>query len=245
MDSQEFVLSPQVTLFNRIRCHIHLFHLAFGMPAPFSTFPDPDLSPLAERLHSRCEEHALHALRQAPAALVEGLPARLLHQALTSVQADEGSLWLAQDDPAVLVPIWNNGPDAARFVGSFRLPAAQGITGSVFTSGLAACESEVCFHQRQNRDLDRSLEVLTWAMLAVPLKFAGSVRGVITAVRLIRLRDLPHLTRVPESTGDFPPEFIPPAGFSVADLAAMETAAAAVGRLIQHRLTAWVLGTEE
>ncbi|SKB01073.1 GAF domain-containing protein [Prosthecobacter debontii] len=215
------------------------------MPAPYSTFPDPDLSPLAERLDSRCEEHALHALRLAPAALVEGLPARLLHQALAGVQADEGSVWLAQETPAVLVPVWNNGPDAARFVGSFRLPSTQGITGSVFTSGLAACESEVCFRQRQNRDLDRSLEVLTWAMLAVPLKFAGAVRGVITAVRLIRPRDLPGLTHVPESAADFPPGFTPPAAFSVADLAAMETTAAGVGRLIQHRLTTWVLGTEE
>jgi len=188
---------------------------------------------------------ARHALLGTPAALVEGLPTRLVKQSLSSVSADEGSLWLAMDDSQTLMPVWNNGPDAARFVGSFRLPATQGITGMVFTSGLAACESEVCFHQKQNRELDRSLGVLTWAMLAVPLKFAGEMRGVITAVRLIRLAELPEISRVPESAADFPPGYQPPAAFSISDLTTMETIAAAIGRLIDHRLTAWVLGTEE
>ena len=215
------------------------------MATPFSSFPDPELSSLEEKLSTRRDEFARHALLGTPAALVEGLPTRLVKQSLSSVSADEGSLWLAMDDSQTLMPVWNNGPDAARFVGSFRLPATQGITGMVFTSGLAACESEVCFHQKQNRELDRSLGVLTWAMLAVPLKFAGEMRGVITAVRLIRLAELPEISRVPESAADFPPGYQPPAAFSISDLTTMETIAAAIGRLIDHRLTAWVLGTEE
>ncbi|MBB5036496.1 GAF domain-containing protein [Prosthecobacter dejongeii] len=215
------------------------------MAAPFSSFPDPELSSLEEKLALRREHFTQHALQQNPAALVEGLPARLIQQTLASIQADEGSLWLALENSQILLPVWNNGPDAARFVGSFRLPATQGITGLVFTSGLAASESEVCFHQRQNQELDHSLGVLTWAMLAVPLKFAGELRGVITAVRLIRLQDLPELTRVPESTADFPSHYAPPAAFTPGDLSAMETTAAAVGKLTEHRLTAWVLGTEE
>ncbi len=215
------------------------------MAAPFSTFPDPELSSLEEKLAARRGQFARHALRQAPEALLEGLPARLVHHALGGIQADEGSLWLATEDSQFLVPVWNNGPDAARFVGSFRLPATQGITGMVFTSGLAACESEVCFHQQQNRTLDGNLGVLTWAMLAVPLKFAGELRGVITAVRLIRLTDLPDLTRVPASAAEFPPGYMPPQPFGIDDLNIMETTAAAAGRLVEHRLTAWVLGTEE
>lgn len=215
------------------------------MAAPFSSFADPELSSLEEKLAARREQFAQHALQQSPAALIEGLPARLLQLTLSGIQADEGSVWLAMEQSQVLVPVWNNGPDAGRFVGSFRLPATQGITGMVFTSGLAASESEVCFHQQQNRELDRSLGVLTWAMLAVPLKFAGELRGVITAVRLIRLKDLPDLAQVPESQADFPPGYFPPPTFAIADLQAIETVAAAVGKLIEHRLTAWVLGTEE
>lgn len=215
------------------------------MPAPFSSFGDPELSPLADQLAARREQFAAHCLKEKAAALIDGLPARLADTVLKSIGADEGSLWLAVDDGQALLPIWNNGPDAARFVGSFKLPITQGISGFVFTSGIAACEAEVCFNQRQHRELDRNLGVLTWAMLAVPLVFGGAARGVITAVRLIRLSDLPDLKRVPESRDDFPADFTPPTAFGLADLSAMETTAGAVGRLIEHRLTAWVLGIEE
>jgi hypothetical protein len=215
------------------------------MPAPFSSFGDPVLSPLADQLATRREQFAAHCLKEKPSALVNGLPARLTDTVLKSIGADEGSLWLAVDDGQALLPIWNNGPDAARFVGSFRLPVTQGISGFVFTSGIAACEAEVCFNQRQHRELDHQLGVLTWAMLAVPLVFGGAARGVITAVRLIRLSDLPDLKRVPESRDELPSGYTPPAAFGLANLSAMETTAGAVGRLIEHRLTAWVLGTEE
>lgn len=215
------------------------------MPAPFSSFGDPELSPLADQLSARRELFAAHCLKEKASALVDGLPARLTDTVLKSIGADEGSLWLAVDDGQALLPIWNNGPDAARFVGSFKLPVTQGISGFVFTSGIAACEAEVCFNQRQHRELDRSLGVLTWAMLAVPLVFGGAARGVITAVRLIRLSDLPDLKRVPESRAELPADYQTPAAFGLADLSAMETTAGAVGRLIEHRLTAWVLGIEE
>ena len=215
------------------------------MPAPFSSFGDPELSPLADQLAARREQFAVHCLKEKASALIDGLPARLTDTVLKSIGADEGSLWLAVDDGKALFPVWNNGPDAARVVGSFSLPVTQGITGFVFTSGIAACEAEVCFNQRQHRELDHHLGVLTWAMLAVPLVFGGAARGVITAVRLIRLSDLPYLKRVPESRDEFPSGYTPPAAFGLADLSAMETTAGAVGRLIEHRLTAWVLGIEE
>ncbi len=215
------------------------------MPAPFSSFGDPELSLLADQLTARQEQFAMHCLAQKPAALVEGLPARQTDLILKSIRADEGTIWLAVDDGQALLPVWNNGPDAARFVSSFRLPVTGGITGFVFTSGIAACEAEVCFNQRQHRELDQKLEVLTWAMLAVPLVFSGAVRGAITAVRLIRMSDLSDTKLLPQSLADFPPGYQPPDAFGLADLTAMETAAGVVGHLIEHRLTAWVLGTED
>ncbi len=215
------------------------------MPAPFPALPDPDLADFEERFSRRRMDFLRRAQETRAAALAEGLPARGLDAALKNIEAHEGSLWLAVEDGAVLVPVWNNGPDAARFTGSFRLPAAEGITGLVFTSGLAMCESEVCFHQRQNRALDRALGVLTWAMLAVPLRFAGEVRGVVTAVRLIRLDALPGLREAPRSRADLPPGHALPESFSLAHLAAMETAAQVLGRLLDHRLSAWALGWED
>jgi len=215
------------------------------MPAPFSIMGDPGTVAAASLLAERREQFARRCLAEKPSALVDGLPARLTNLFLTHVGADEGSIWLAVDDAQALLPVWNNGPDSARFVGSFRLPVTQGITGFVFTSGLPACEAEVCFHQKQHRELDRNLGVLTWAMLAVPLVFGGAARGVITAVRLIRLKDFPGLDRLPESAAELPADLKLPAAFGLADLATMETTAAAVGRLVESRLNAWVLGTEE
>jgi hypothetical protein len=215
------------------------------MPAPFSSFGDPELSPLADQLTARQEQYAMHCLAEKPSALIDGLPARHADIVLKSIGADEGTIWLAVDDSRTLLPVWNNGPDAARFVGSFKLPVTDGISGFVFTSGIAACEAEVCFNQRQHRELDQKLAVLTWAMLAVPIVFSGAVRGVVTAVRLIRLSELPDTKRLPQSHADFPPGYQPPHAFGLADLGAMEAAASSIGKLVEHRLTAWVLGTED
>lgn len=215
------------------------------MAAPFSLFQDPEMTLLLERLRERWSVLWEKALAEAPESLMDGLLGGLTARALRAVQADEGSVWLAGAAGQSLMPVWNNGPDAERFVGRFKLPSTEGITGWVFTGGMAACESEVCFNQKQHRELDRHLGVLTWAMLAAPLRVAGETRGVLTAVRLIRLADWPELTNVPRTSEDFPRGFVPPSSFSVQDLAAMESTAQVLGRLLDHRLQSWALGIEE
>jgi hypothetical protein len=215
------------------------------MAAPFSLLQDPEISMLVERLRDHCSAVWQKSLREAPDALLDGLLGGVMARALGAAGADEGTVWLADESAECLVPVWNNGPDAERFVGRFKLPSAEGITGWVFTGGMATCETEVCFHQKQHREMDRRLGVLTWAMLAVPLRAAGEMRGVITAVRLIRLADLPGVSIAPQSSGDFPEGFEPPPSFSVGDLAAMESSAQVLGRLLDHRLHCWTLGIEE
>jgi hypothetical protein len=216
-----------------------------AMAAPFTLLQDPEITLMVERLQERWTALWEKALSEAPNSLMDGLLGGLMTRALNGVRADEGTVWLAGRDGQSLVPVWNNGPDAERFVGRFQLPSAEGITGWVFTGGMAACESEVCFNQKQHRELDRQLGVLTWAMLAVPLRVAGATRGVITAVRLIRLAGMPPMTVPPRTSADFPIGFSPPASFSVDDLATMESTAQVLGRLLDHRLQSWALGFEE
>jgi GAF domain-containing protein len=215
------------------------------MPSPFPSLPDAELTELAARLADSRDEWLLHALKDHTAALLEGLPSNLMLSALRSIQADEGSVWLTPNGGRTLTPCWNNGPQAAGFVGKFSLPAQDGLTGLAFTSTMASSESEVCFNQAQNRTLDDSLGVFTWAMLAVPLRLAGQVWGVITAVRLIRRADLGEVKTMPRCREDFPAGFTPPPSFSVADLNAMETTAAVLGRLLDHRLNCWLMRIEE
>jgi hypothetical protein len=215
------------------------------MPSPFPTLPDAELTALAARLADSRDEWLLHALKDHTASLLEGLPSNLMVSALRSIQADEGSVWLTPDGGRTLTPCWNNGPQAAGFVGKFSMPAQDGLTGLAFTSSMASSESEVCFNQMQNRTLDDSLGVFTWAMLAVPLRLAGQVWGVITAVRLIHRADLAEVKTMPHCREDFPAGFTPPPSFSVADLNAMETTAAVLGRLLDHRLNCWLMRIEE
>lgn len=211
------------------------------MRPPFSILLEPEDAAMASRVQQLAEQCCRHALAICPTALMEGTPGRVLDAALRSVGAHEGSLWLATNVGTELLPVWNNGPDAQRFVGSFKLPSTQGITGLVFSTGLAACESEVCFHERQHRGLDDQLGVLTWAMLAVPLAFFGETRGVITAVRLVRRDALPV---TPVSRAEWPADVPVPESFSVEHLAAMDQAGAVLSRLIEHRLQAWALGQD-
>jgi hypothetical protein len=215
------------------------------MPSPFPVLPDAELSALAVKLADARDEWLLHALKDHTAALLEGLPSNVMLSALCGIHADEGTVWLTPDGGRTLTPCWNNGPQAASFVGRFQLPAQEGLTGLAFSSSLASSESEVCFSQLQNRALDESLGVFTWAMLAVPLRLAGQVCGVITAVRLIRRADLGDLKTMPRSRADFPDGFEPPPSFSVQDLGAMETSAAVIGRLIDHRVHCWLMRIEE
>lgn len=215
------------------------------MPSPFPVLPDAEMSALAARLVNLRDEWLTRVLKDHPASLLDGMPAGLLQSALRGIQADEGSVWLTPDAGRTLTPCWNNGPQAAGFVGSFQMPAQEGLTGLTFTSSFASSESEVCFNQMQNRTLDDSLGVFTWAMLAVPLRLSGQTCGVITAVRLIQRADLPGLQHIPRSRADFPAGFEPPPSFSVQDLAAMETTAGVLGRLIDHRLHCWLMRIEE
>lgn len=215
------------------------------MASPFPVFPDAEMSALAARLTERRDEWLARVLKDHPASLLDGLPASLVQTALTAIHADEGSVWLTPDGGRTLTPCWNNGPQAGSFVGRFQLPAQEGLTGLVFTGGFSSSESEVCFNQLQHRTLDDSLGVFTWAMLAVPLRLAGQVLGVITAVRLIRRADLGDLQAMPRSRADFPPGFEPPPSFSIADLSAIETTAGVLGRLIDHRLHCWLMRIEE
>lgn len=211
------------------------------MRPPFSITLEPADVTLAQRVQELAVACYSHALKTSPAVLLDGMHGRVLDTALRGIGAHEGSLWLAEETGHALLPVWNNGPDAQRFVGSFRLPSTQGITGLVFSTGLSVCESEVCFSDKQHRGLDDELGVLTWAMLAAPLSFFGEVRGVITAVRLVR-RD--SLSSLPKSRADWPADVPVPESFSVENLALIEQAAAVLGRLLEHRFQSWAIGGE-
>ena len=90
------------------------------------------------------------------------------------------------------------------------------------------CENAVQANERQDKTLDKLLGLQTCAMLAVPLYFAGELRGVMSAVQLT-------------AAGT---EAVSRRGFTIDDLAALQRTTTILSRLIEHQLLLACLGME-
>ncbi len=152
----------------------------------------------------------------------------LLVESFRAVGAHEGTVWLLDESRTELVPRFNSGPNAAEFVGQFRLSLKVGMISMVVSTEQPICENEVHKNQQQNKDLDRKLGLLTCAMLAVPLYFAGELRGVISAVQL-------------KPAGSEAPE---PPGFTPQHLETLQLTASVLARLVEHQLYTMALGLQ-
>jgi GAF domain-containing protein len=142
--------------------------------------------------------------------------------------AHEGSVWLLDEEAGALVPRFNNGPNAASFVGRFRQKLSSGVISAVVATEQPMCENAMQRNASRDPALDEQLGVRTAAMLAVPFYFGGELRGVLSAVQL--------------STGSATaPE---PPGFSPEALGTLQSAATALARLIERRLLGDILGLE-
>jgi hypothetical protein len=144
--------------------------------------PDPELVGSAPLLARRLQERA---------ALLDGawwrgtqatLPRELILESFARCGAHEGTIWLLKE--AVLVPAVNTGPHAAALVDTFEQSIERGIIGMVAVTEQAFGENDVASDPRRDATLDTTLGVQTLAMMAVPLVFAGGVRGVVSCVQL-------------------------------------------------------------
>jgi hypothetical protein len=151
-----------------------------------------------------------------------------LVKAIAAAQAHEGSVWLLDETRSCLVPRFNSGPHAASFVGSFRQSLRAGMISMVVATEQPICENRVHQNQQQDPALDRQLQLLTCAMLAVPFYFAGDLRGVISAVQLKESADAPE-----------------PPGFTAENLDTLQLGAEVLSRMVEHQLLSLALGRED
>jgi hypothetical protein len=144
--------------------------------------PDPELSQSAPLLSQRLLERGDLVdgvwLRGAQAALALDV----LAAAFRRCGADEGTVWLLRD--GALVPAFNTGPNAALIVDLFRQPVDRGIIGMVAVTEQSFCANAMAENSQRDPTLDGTLHVETQAMMAVPLAFAGALRGVVSCVQL-------------------------------------------------------------
>ena len=197
------------------------------MGSRLSILPDSQFEDVSNALRKRLESLANEI---EPSEYADGLFDPLMKGLLASSfhisDASEGTLWLADPSQESLIPVYNNGPNAAKFVGVFKQPLNSGLISMVYATEQPFCENNVHLNSQHDKTVDTALESVTVSMIAVPLFFGGRLRGVISCVRL----------KDPGSDAPDPP------GFKAAHMRQMQLAAEAIQRLIEHRLLSISLG---
>jgi transcriptional regulator with GAF, ATPase, and Fis domain len=156
----------------------------------------------------------------AAAALVDPELGCGLAHSFSEAHADEGTVWMLDEEAVGLVPVWNSGAQASRFVLSFVQPLTSGIISMVFATEQPFLENQV--HRNQQRDprLDRRLGVQTMALIVVPLFMGHRCCGVISCVQLVP---------ADQEAGE-------DRRFDVADLSLIQAAANEFSRRFEERL---------
>lgn len=157
---------------------------------------------------------------------------KFLTDTFERVSADEGSIWLLDEEKRHLVVAFNSGPNADKIVG-FKQPLNKGIISLVVATEQGFIESNVYKDAKYSADLDKKLHSTTYAMIAVPLYFLKQVRGVISCVQLFD---------VLVQEGEPVPAGKTPQGFKPEHLIAVQTAAAVIRELIDYRLLGTAVG---
>lgn len=182
--------------------------------------PDPELQALAPVVAQRVASRGAMVTGEWMRGDEARTARELLLDALQRCGADEGTIWLVRGD--VLVPALNTGPNAARIVDTFEQPLSRGIIGMVAVTEQAFAENDMAGSAERDGTLDTLLGVRTLAMMAVPLAFAGAVRGVVSCVQLANAAAA--------------------RGFAPAQLDVLERDAHIAGRLLDLALLDGVLG---
>jgi hypothetical protein len=201
------------------------------MSARFNLQPDPRFEPLRDGLRERVKA-AANALRaETFADLLDPTMRSVVNAGFDAAGAHEGMIWLAEHsedsggEVEALVAAYNTGPDAGKIVGKFRQPIGRGLISTVFAYEQPFCENNVYRNQKQDKTLDQTLGVVTVAMIAVPLYFAGAARGIVSCVQL----------KPADEVKD-------PPGFPMESLRHVQLAAEVLSRLLDHRLVGITVG---
>jgi len=157
---------------------------------------------------------------------------KLLQESFERIKADEGSIWLLDQQKENLIAAYNSGSRSQDIVG-FKLPVTRGIISLVVASEHPFVENNVYKNDKQDKALDKKLGKLTYAMIAVPFYFLNEVRGVISCVQL---QDFQMKDDKVVPTEPTPPGFRPP------ELNTIQTIAAVVRDLIDYRLLGTAIG---
>jgi transcriptional regulator with GAF, ATPase, and Fis domain len=198
------------------------------MTGRITVLPDDRLVALRGVVESRMQQAAEQVCAEGFNEFFDEEMRHAFCECLARCGAHEGSVWLLDEERSTLVPRFNNGPNAASFVGSFRQPLSSGIISAVVATEQPMFENDMQGSTRHDPALQKKLGVRIGAMLAVPFYFAGELRGVLSAVQI--------------ASGDA--AATRPAGFSPEALDTLQMTATVLARLLERRLLGNILGLE-
>ncbi len=194
----------------------------------FTVLPETRLKALRPEIEHWLREAAAQCCSGGFDELFDAAMRTLLSDCFRRIGADEGTVWLLDDHSEFLIPRYNSGPNAARFVGQHRQSVGTGMICMVLATEQSICENEVHRNTLQDTQLDEKLAVRTCAMLAVPLAFIGEIRGVVSCVQLTK------------ASGDADAK----PGFRPHHLATFESTVGIISRLVEARLISICLDME-
>jgi hypothetical protein len=195
--------------------------------ARLNILPDPAFLELKGALSERLERIAGSIHPEQFGSLLDPLMRQTIEHGFAEAGADEGTVWLLDQAGEFLVPAWNTGPHAERFVGKFKQPLNAGVICMVFSSEQPFLENEVWKNSRHSKLLDSTLKVQTGAMIAVPFYFLRGCRGAVSCVQLNK------------------PDAPAGAGFRPEHLAHVQRATAILSQLIELKLLGCTVGWSE
>ena len=201
-------------------------------PTRANFLPEPRFVPLRPALQEHLAKLGNAVTPQNFLSICDDMLLKLLKESFERIEADEGSIWLLDQEKQHLIATYNSGSRSKDIVG-FKLPVTRGIISMVVASEHPFVENNVYKNDKQDKALDKKLGKVTYAMVAVPLYFLNEVRGVISCVQL------QDFTMKDDKVIPTPPT---PPGFGPAELDTVQTIAAVVRDLIDYRLLGTAIG---
>lgn len=189
-----------------------------------SLLPSPEFEKLTPLLSERVVRSALILNDRNLGSFLDSTMKDLLRRAFEKVGAHEGAVWLVDSAGKNLV-ICHAWGSRSEMVLGFQQPVDKGIVSMVFATEQPFCENKVYANRLQARAIDEKLGMLTCSMIAVPLMFARSLRGIVSCIR------------VKEDAAAPDPEGFPPDA-----LGEMQFATHVLGKLIEFELVGLITG---
>ncbi|NNE94069.1 MAG: GAF domain-containing protein [Verrucomicrobiales bacterium] len=187
--------------------------------------PDTALSEHASLIEQRLEDCAKRLQPEDMRDLLGPASRELVSVTVGALRGDSASLWLVDADHSRLIVSHVEPMDPDMM--NREQPVDEGLVGLVLGSGQAVCENKVYENTQHSKRTDAALGTITCAMIAVPFYTGGTLRGVLSCVKLKDSEDDPD-----------------PDDFTAADLNRAKRLSSGLERLLNYRMLVAILGLE-